>query len=104
MLRASYSKKVFQFAFKARTSRGLMKDKTSWFIKLWDEAHPEIAGVGECGPLPGLSPDSIPDFEEVLKTVINNLNQLGDSDIPTLQQLYAIVPKHFPSITFGLET
>lgn len=104
MLRASYSKKVFQFAFKARTSRGLMKDKTSWFIKLWDETRPEIAGVGECGPLPGLSPDSTPDFEEVLKTVVTNLNQLEHSETPILQQLYTIVPKHFPSITFGLET
>jgi o-succinylbenzoate synthase len=103
MLRASYSKKVFQFAFKARTSRGLMKDKTSWFIRLWDEAHPEIIGMGECGPLPGLSPDSKPDFEEVLKTVIDNVNKLEQSS-PTLQHFYGVVPQHFPSITFGLET
>lgn len=104
MLQASYSKKVFQFAFKARTSRGLMKDKTSWFIKLWDDAHPEIIGMGECGPLPGLSTDDRPDFEEILGDAISKLNQLQHSNTPTLQNLYNIVPPNFPSITFGLET
>jgi len=104
MLRASYSKKVFQFAFKARTSRGLMKDKISWFIKLWDDSHPEVVGLGECGPLPGLSPDAVPDFEEVLKTTITAINQLQRPSTTTLQHLYSIMPPQFPSITFGLET
>ncbi len=104
MLQASYFKKVFQFEFKARTSRGLMKDKTSWFIKLWDDNHPELVGVGECGPLPGLSPDALPDFDEVLGNVMAKLNQLQHSNIPALQHLYEIIPPNFPSITFGLET
>ncbi len=104
MLQASYSKKVFQFAFKARTSRGLMKDKTSWFIKLWDDAHPEIIGIGECGPLPGLSPDARPDFEEILGDVIGKLNQLKHLNTQTLEHLYNIIPPNLPSITFGLET
>jgi o-succinylbenzoate synthase len=104
MLQASYSKKVFQFAFKARTSRGLMRDKISWFIKLWDDATPDVVGIGECGPLPGLSPDAIPNFEEELSAVINNLNQLQHASAPTLQHLYEITSPHFPSIIFGLET
>ncbi len=102
MLQASYSKKIFQFAFKARTSRGLMKDKTSWFIKLWDDSHPEIFGIGECGPLPGLSPDYIPEFEKVITDVIERLHQ--QVNIPTLQHVYNIIPSQFPSITFGFET
>lgn len=104
MLQASYSKKVFQFAFKARTSRGLMKDKTSWFIKLWDDVHPEIIGIGECGPLPGLSPDARPDFEEILGDVIGKLNQLKHLNTETPEHLYNITPPQYPSITFGLET
>ncbi len=103
MLQASYSKKIFQFAFKARTSRGLMRDKTSWFIKLWDDANPDVVGIGECGPLPGLSPDSVPNFEEELNSVIHNLNQ-SKLSTPTLQLFYEILPPHFPSIGFGMET
>src|SRR5258705_7057172 len=74
-LQASFTKKVFQFNFKARTSRGLMRDKTSWFIKVWDDSDPSVKCIGECGPLPDLSIDARPDFEEVLQTVINNIIQ-----------------------------
>lgn len=102
-LSASYFKKVFLFNFKARTSRGLMKDKTSWFIKLWDEKNPEIFGIGECGPLPGLSIDSRPDFEEQLATVIEKINQSAFTS-PLQPELMTVIPKGFPSIVFGLET
>ena len=102
-LRASYFKKVFQFNFKARTSRGLMKDKTSWFIKLWHEGDPEVYGIGECGPLPGLSIDSRPDYEEQLISVIGRLNQSSFED-PLQEELRQIVPPGLPSLVFGLET
>ena len=71
-LQASYQKKTFQFNFKARTSRGLMREKTSWFIKVWDDTAPHIIGIGECGPLPGLSIDDKPDFEQTLKEHLIN--------------------------------
>jgi O-succinylbenzoate synthase len=102
-LRASYSKKIFQFNFKARTSRGLMRDKTSWFIKLWDDATPEIFGLGECGPLPGLSVDFRPDFEDELTKVIDNINSLRIS-FNEHAKLLSIIPVNFSSIVFGLET
>ena len=73
-LRASYFKKVFEFNFKARTSRGLMEDKVSWFVKLWDERNPGSFGIGECGPLPGLSLDATSDFEGVLDKVVADIN------------------------------
>lgn len=100
-LQASFQKRVFQFGFKARTSRGLMRDKTSWFIKLWDDTDPEIFGLGECGPLPGLSIDARPDFEDRLEEILQEVrkkNQLPYHEVKSL------VPPEFPSITFGLET
>ncbi|MFZ6012732.1 MAG: o-succinylbenzoate synthase [Bacteroidota bacterium] len=100
-LRATYFKKVFEFNFKARTSRGLMKDKTSWFIKVWDHQHPEVFGLGECGPLPGLSPDACPDFEDVLRQVIDKFQQKQPAHISDLRPL---VPRGYPSIIFGFET
>lgn len=103
-LRASYFRKVFTFNFKARTSRGLMKDKTSWFIKLWHEEFPECYGLGECGPLPGLSVDAKPDFEDKLRNIINAINESNYAEGNTHDQLMALVPVDYPSIVFGLET
>lgn len=100
-LHATYGKRIFKFSFKARTSRGLMQDKVSWFIKLWHDSDPSITGVGECGPLPGLSPDAGTQFEEVLNAVIKQLPAYSSLDAQAIQQL---VPAGFPSITFGLET
>jgi o-succinylbenzoate synthase len=100
MLQASVFSRAFRFGFKARTSRGLMKDKTSWFIKLFDSAAPEQFGIGECGPLPGLSIDHTPDFEGVLFSVIQAINE----GKVTLDSIDSIVPSGYPSLTFGLET
>lgn len=100
-LQFSYFKKLFHFNFKARTSRGLMREKTSWFIKVHHHQHPEVVGIGECGPLPGLSPDARPDFEEVLRTILEKFS--GRNSV-TLEDIYAEVPPEFPSIIFGLET
>ena len=102
-LQASYFKKVFQFNFKARTSRGLMRDKTSWFIKVWDEADPSAIGIGECGPLPGLSIDHRPDFEERLDAILKTFNKTQFSK-PDLNEVLDIIPGEFPSILFGFET
>lgn len=103
------------FNFNMRTSRGSMKDKTSWFIKLWDEATPENFGMGECGPLPGLSIDHSPQLESVLTGLVDmiNLRDFSASDLPTaLQDFQTFFASQFPlisfpaypSVTFALET
>src|SRR5260370_35802663 len=66
MLRASIHHYVCKFAFAARTSRGPMTEKTSWFIRLWEDGKSEVYGLGECGPLPGLSKKHGVEFETVL--------------------------------------
>ncbi len=103
-LQASYSKKVFQFNFNARTSRGLMPDKSSWFIKIWDEKHPQIVGIGECGPLPGLSTDASPDFEDVVAGVVQKIPSLRNTGVFPNLSLHSIIPSGFSAITFGVET
>jgi o-succinylbenzoate synthase len=103
-LKASFTKKVFRFNFDARTSRGRMREKVSWFIKVWDEAKPSVFGVGECGPLPGLSIDDRPDFEETLATVVSKISSFKKSSNTPLEDAATIVPIGFPSILFGLET
>lgn len=103
-LRASVSKKAFEFNFTARTSRGRMKDRVSWFIKLWDDANPAVFGLGECAPLPGLSIDDRPDYEAVLNTVAENVSVLKLDSATILQDLGELVSADFPSLLFGLET
>ena len=103
-LQASFTKKVFQFNFTARTSRGRMNDRTSWFIKVWDESRPSVFGIGECAPLPGLSIDAKPDFEDVLQGVITAIPSLSLEANSLLKDARKLVPTGYPSIVFGLET
>lgn len=102
-----------------------MEDKTSWFIKLWDDSNPERIGIGECGPLPGLSIDAIPDFENVLKEVLRGISHNRSivtrqpSAMEVSQKSFGLspevfleatlplvneIPPHFPALTFGIET
>ena len=80
-LKAAYFKKVFEFNFDARTSRGAMQHKISWFVKLWYENEPEVFGIGECGPLPGLSLDDTVDFEQVLSSIVREINTTGENPV-----------------------
>ena len=103
-LRASIAKKVFDFNFTARTSRGRMKNRVSWFIKLWDDRDPAVFGLGECAPLPGLSIDDKPDYEEFLNGVAAKADMLKLTSSALLQDAANLVPEGYPSIIFGLET
>ncbi|MEJ0030765.1 MAG: o-succinylbenzoate synthase [Bacteroidota bacterium] len=91
MLKATLHKKVFHFSFEARTSRGVMKDRTCWFIKVFDEKDPSVFGIGECAPLPGLSPELTEDFESKLTTFVDSFNPQVTTDMPS-------------SIVFAVET
>jgi o-succinylbenzoate synthase len=108
-LRTAFCRRDFAFNFQARTSRGVMRERTSWFVRIWDEATPDIAGIGECAPLPGLSVDDIPNYEETLVEYLKLLemqpiviSQLTDKQ--AMEWVGTIIPPQFPSIIFGLET
>lgn len=112
-LQASFIKRVFHFAFDARTSRGAMKEKTSWFIHIYNSETPEIIGVGECGPLPGLSLDYKPELEGVIERMIQKFNEgmHGPCSVMELDSLnHRIIEflgneiKEFPSLFFAFET
>lgn len=113
MLRASLHKNVFQFAFHARTSRGPMKDKTSWFIKLWDESNPAVYGLGECGPLQGLSKELNETFENTLTDFVAGIQEkklsLPKDGFGTIEALvdffnFNKISKANSSILFAFET
>ncbi len=111
MLTAGLQKKTFEFSFNARTSRGAMKDKASWFLKVKDSAS-GVVGIGECGPLPGLSPELTPDFEEKLNLLVADINQqhLPLPAKPDLTEISSWIQQHVrdqplsSSVLFALET
>ncbi|MCD6200704.1 MAG: o-succinylbenzoate synthase [Bacteroidales bacterium] len=95
-LQAVWKKKMLVFKTPARTSRGVMLHKASWIIRVTDTADPTKEGYGECSPLPGLSPDDRPDFEEILDRACSHTGTYNFS--------IDEIPHSFPSIRFGLET
>ncbi|TLU99509.1 o-succinylbenzoate synthase [Dyadobacter luticola] len=104
-LKIVYQPYTLHFRKEAGTSRGVLTQKTSWILQVTDSEHPDVTGYGECGPLPGLSVDDIPDFEAQLASVCNLFNELDLEVFPfnlgiILDQL---VPQHLPSIRFGIE-
>ena len=92
---ASYKKYTLRFKKPAGTSRGALRRKTVFFIRLADRRRPERIGIGECASWPGLSIDDRSDFEERLADVCDRLNR-GAS--PAELEL-----AEFPALTFGLE-
>lgn len=95
-----------KFKFDAGTSRGVLKSKTSYIIRAKSPAFDNQTGYGEAGPLPRLSLDDIPNFDEV---VDGYLKRLSSIDLPReedelLEFLNGFVSDDHPSIRFALET
>lgn len=80
----------------AGTSRGTYTTRKVWYILLSSAEYPGRVGIGECAPLPKLSCDDVPDYEEVLLAACRRLEAEGS--------LLAESLRNYPSILFGLET
>jgi O-succinylbenzoate synthase len=65
------------FNFEARTSRGAMRQRKVWMIKCFDSNQPNVFGLGECAPLPGLSPELNDSFETSLYQHIQSFSNLN---------------------------
>lgn len=81
MLKATYQKYRLHFKEPSGTSRGILTDKETYFIRIWDDAHPEIAGVGECALFRGLSAEDCPDYEDKLQEVCRHVADIQPSDL-----------------------
>lgn len=88
--------KVLHFKQPAGTSRGTYLTRKSWFITLSSADKPGVKGVGECAPLPKLSCDDIPEYENILHSLCDMFRMTGEINHDMLRP--------YPSILFGLET
>lgn len=69
MLRAAWSRYRLDFRFLAVTSRDSMRNKDTYYIKIWDDADPATYGIGEAALFRGLSHDDRPGYEAKLAEV-----------------------------------
>ena len=88
--------RLLHFKQPAGTSRGVFNTRKVWYIEISSMENPSIKGIGECAPLPNLSCDDVPQYEEVLQQACSRVAREGN--IPT-ESL-----RNYPSILFGLET
>ncbi|MEM8894375.1 MAG: o-succinylbenzoate synthase [Bacteroidota bacterium] len=95
-----------KFKFKAGTSRGVLTEKQTWIITLHESHHPEVFGLGECGPLVGLSVDDHEDYAPFIDKVAQRIKreELPKSEDEVYALAGAIVPSELPALRFGLET
>lgn len=95
MIQAAVEKISLNFARPAGTSRGVLKSKNSWIIKLWNHDNPSIFGLGEASIIEGLSPEWDDQYEAKLNQIISNINQFEGSNLSALNE--------YPSIKFAIE-
>ncbi len=91
-MRAAYAPYRLIFKSPSGTSRGVLLEKETYFIKLWDEQSPEIYGIGECALFRGLSKEDTPEYEDKLRELCAAINRGAECDLTG-----------YSSIIFGLE-
>lgn len=92
MLKASYQKYLLHFKEPAGTSRGVLTDKETYVIRIWEEEHPGITGIGECPLFRGLSAEDRPDYESKLEEVCGHIDCVNSGEL-----------RDWSSIRFGIE-
>ena len=87
--------RTLHFKQPAGTSRGVYTTRRVWYLHLTSDSQPGREGIGECAPLPNLSCDDLPHYEQLLSSLCQEAAQSG-IDYERLRP--------YPSILFGLET
>lgn len=91
-MRLAYAPYILKFRFPAGTSRGILTEKPTFFIKVFDENDPNKFGIGECSVFPGLSPEADGNYGYKLIELLANMALGVETDL-----------SRHSSIHFGLE-
>lgn len=103
MIRMQVIRKTFRFRFNARTSRGIMDDRTCWFLKVSLPDQPEISGLGEIAPLEGLSLEDAGQVEKelvLLQAALNIPGRPSGKDPESVEEFYSL-QNFSSSVRFG---
>lgn len=105
-LALKFTKHVLNFKFDAGTSRGVLKTKDAWILKVYQQDDPKVYGLGEVSTIERLSFDYSVDFESELEELSKVLSKEAMPSAPA--DIYKLVRKvvsdYRPAIRFGLET
>lgn len=101
-LRAQYCKHTLNFKFDAGTSRGVLKNKDSFYLKIFNQNEPERFGIGEAGPLKGLSIDFGEIAEQKLIELVREINR-NEFEYTDIVNIISDL-RNYPSVLFALET
>lgn len=101
-----FTKHILKFKFDAGTSRGVLKTKDAWILKVYQSGKPKIYGLGEVSTIERLSFDYSVDFEVELAELQKSLSQeeLPQSEEGIYKLVSNVVSAYRPAIRFGLET
>ena len=92
-MKAAYTRYILDFKVPGGTSRGILTQKETWFVRIWHDETPWIFGIGECALFRGLSADDRPGYEEKLKEICEQIDTLDTVSL-----------RDWSSIRFGVET
>ena len=95
MLQCSFQKYTLKFIIPGGTSRGVLKEKDTWIISLYDTIQKDLIAYGECGLFKGLSDDDRLGYEEKLAGICKR--------IPTEKESLLLELKDWPSIYIGVD-
>lgn len=91
-MRIEFAPYLLNFKEPGGTSRGVLTEKPTFFIKFYDEHEPEKFGIGEAAVFPGLSPEADGYYVLKLTEVLANVAIGRETDL-----------SRHSSIQFGLE-
>ncbi len=102
-MKLEYNSYTLEFKFDAGTSRGILKKKKVWFIKIKNEIETK-SGIGEVAPLWGLSQESEEEVIEILQKLPDQFKHINEpSDINEIYSLAKSLSSGIASVRMGLE-
>lgn len=91
-MRLQFAPYILKFKEPAGTSRGVLTEKPTCIMRLFDESDPDTFGIGEAAIFPGLSPEADDRFFYKLMELQANVRLGLKTDL-----------SRFPSLQFGFE-
>lgn len=97
------NKRTLHFHVEAGTSRGILTQKNSYFLQISNPTNPGFVGLGEAGPLLGLSPEYKEDVLDDFQRAINRLSPELPRQKSEIELWISTIPFDQPSFRFAAE-
>jgi o-succinylbenzoate synthase len=96
-------RRTLHFHVKAGTSRGILTQKNSYFLQISNPTSTEFVGLGEAGPLFGLSPEYKEDVLDDFQKAVNRLPKELPKNNSEVASWISDIPFDQPSFRFAAE-